>query len=218
MDGDKDTGASRLDKEREMRSFAIILTVAAVTNVAAAYITMEIVEVDNTPGGDDLAGYVTQDIVITTHSDWLTAALIVDVGDGDIYLDEIGGMQSPNPIFFQFFPSLEFDTYVSNGVLDKPVSTGSAAIIGGPPTQQFDEDHISIGWTTNNTDDVGTLALTRVTLRDTAAGTWSFYASAHPDVVLLDSGIVQGGHLIPEPGSLCLLALGAALALWRTRR
>ena len=201
-----------------MRSFAIILTVAAVTSVAAAYITMEIVEVDNTPGGDDLAGYVTQDIVITTHSDWLTAALIVDVGDGDIYLDEIGGMQSPNPIFFQFFPSLEFDTYVSNGVLDKPVSTGSAAIIGGPPTQQFDEDHISIGWTTNNTDDVGTLALARITLKDTASGTWAFLAQARPLGHVMASGSVEGGHLIPEPGTGCLLVLGAVLALSRRRR
>ena len=203
-----------------MRSFAIILTVAAVTNVAAAYITMEIVEVDNTPGGDALVGYVTQDIVITTDSGWLTAALIVDVGDGDIYQDALARLtpQSPNPAFFPGFPSLEFDTYVSNGVLGEGVSVTGAVDLGGPRDKQFDQDHISIRWYTDGTDDVGTLALARITLKDTASGTWAFLAQARPLGHVMASGSVEGGHLIPEPGTGCLLVLGAVLALSRRRR
>jgi len=115
----------------KMRTLTVLTLVAAIANVASAAITMEVVEVDNTA---QLTGYVTQDIVVTTDTDWLDAALIVQPDEnGLIYQDDLGNTnpQSPNAAFFDAFPSLEFDTYLSNGVLEEYVSVAGAPLLTG---------------------------------------------------------------------------------------
>ena len=160
-------------------------------------VTMELVRVDST---SQLTGYVTQDIVIATATDWLGAQLVVTLAEpGSIYQDSMGSAnpQSPNPAFFGAFPTLEFDTYVGNGVLGESVSTTGAVDLGGPATAIFDQDHISITWYTADVDDIGELALARVTLTDTASGTWQFLASASPaeGPKVLTGGAVENGLL-----------------------
>ena len=106
-----------------MRTLAVLTLAAATANVASAAITMEVVEVDNS---SQLTGYVTQDLVVTTDTDWLWAEMTVQPdADGLIYQDQVSfpNAQSPNPAFFGDFPSLEFDTYVSNGELEESVTT-----------------------------------------------------------------------------------------------
>ena len=201
-----------------MRTLAILILVVAIANVASAEGTIEVVPVDNSSA---LTSYVTQDLVITTDVDWMGAQLVVDLDEpGKVYQDPVGNTnpQSPHPAFFPHFPSLEFDTYVSSGVLDESVSTTGAVDLGGPATAIFDEDHISIAWYTDATDDIGTFPLARVTLADTANGQWQFLFS----VFCCDgwhrtfSGPVINGH-IPEPTTLSLLVLGG-LALFRRKR
>jgi len=202
-----------------MRNLIALVVVASLASTASAVITMEVVPVDNSSA---LTGYVTQDLVVTTDSDWLGAQMIVQPdATGLIYQDAMGNTnpQSPNPAFFDAFPTLEFDTYVTNSVLGESVSTTGAVDLGGPATAIFDENELSIAWYTDATDQIGTLTLARVTLADTANGTWKFLATAFPAegprVELLDGTIVDG--VIPEPATMGILALGGLIALKRRR-
>ena len=215
---------------------SLLVILAAVTCMASADITLEVVPIDNSVGEGgptpELAGYVTQDLVVTTDTDWLSAQMIVTLdAPGQIYQDLMGDAspqspgdpnpQSPNPAFFPLVPSLEFDTYLSNGVLGESVSWSEALdlCLGCGPV--FDSDHISFLWYTTGTEDIGTLALARVTLADTANGTWQFVATAMPQGgprVEVPAGIVANGVMyIPEPAMMSLLGLGG-LALMRRRR
>ena len=135
-------------------------------------------EVANVDNSSALTGYVTQDIVFHTQTDWLSAQMVVDLTAGSIYQDVAGSNISPNPLLFGAFPTLEFDSYVSNGVVGEPVSTLPAADMGGTVVV-FDESAISVGWFTTG-EEIGDLALARVTLSESAAGTWRFKASSSP--------------------------------------
>jgi len=204
-----------------MRTPTVLILLAATANVASAAITMQVVEVDNS-SVPELAGYVTQDVVVTTDSDWLISELIVQPDeDGLIYQDDLGNAnpQSPNPAFFSAFPSLEFDTYVSDGVPGEVVVIIPPVDLDGPPEVIFDTDQISIAWHTDATDDIGTLVLARVTLKDTATGTWSFLTTAVPiDGPRVEaSGPIVDGHMVPEPITVSLLVV-ASLGLIRRRR
>ena len=205
-----------------MRTLAILILVAAIANVASALTTMEVIDVDNS-AVPKMADHVTQDLVIMTNVDWLGAQLVVDLDEpGKVYQDELGNFnpQSPNPAFFSAFPSLEFDTYVSNGVLGESVSTTGAVYLAGPATAIFDADHISIAWYTDATDDIGTFPVARVTLHDSAGGTWSFQTPQWPaeGAGFLASGPVINGHMVPEPTTIALLGLSAAALIRGKRR
>ena len=162
-----------------------------------AGIRLSIAPVDNSSA---LSGWVTQDLVILTHTDWLGAQLMVTPDEpGHIYQDPDEGTQyaqSPNPAFFDTFPSLEFDTYVSSGQLGHRVHMVSAAdLVAGGPWAGFDEDALGPAWFTIDTDDLGELALARITLAEDATGTWSFLATAVPaegPMVLAEGSIVDG--------------------------
>ena len=159
-------------------------------------LSMEVELVDNSSA---LTGYVTQDIIIHTGTDWLSAELIVTLdATGDVYQEpNVGSIspQSPNPVFFSGIPELEFDTYVSNGVLGEQVMQIGAVDLGGPTLPVFDTDEISIAWWTTYADDLDELALARVTLADDAAGTWMFMATAYPaegPLVLTGGKVIDG--------------------------
>ena len=182
--------------------------ITGVTTLYAAEVTppsMEVVRVDNT---SVLSGYVTQDLVMDTTTDWLSAQLIVTLDEpGGIlhYPPDDASAQSPNPALFSVLPLLEYDTYVSNGVLGESVSTAGAVDLGGPPQAVFDENQISILWYTTDTDDVGLLDLARVTLAGTARGTWEFVATAQPaggPVVTASGPVARGALMLTLPGDL----------------
>jgi hypothetical protein len=138
----------------------------------------ESVHIDPADNSAVLAGYVTQDLVFETDTDWLSAQLLVTLTSGTVYQDPFGGTTSPNPTLFNLQPSLEFDTYVSNGVVGEPVATVTAEDFNPGAPVQCDEDGISLGWFTTDVDDVGSLPLARITLSDDAAGTFHFRATA----------------------------------------
>ena len=173
--------------------------------VPASTFPVDVVAVDNSAA---LAGYVTQDLVVNTASDWLSAQLRVTLNQpGGVYQDEYGSAnpQSPDPVFFSLLPTLEFDSYVSNGVLGESVGTAGAVDLGGPVTPVFDEDDVSITWYTTDADDIGELALSRLTLADDATGRWSFQATASPPggpAVRVDGYVVHGRLVLELGGDL----------------
>ena len=204
-----------------MKTMACVAILLALVGMASADITLEVVPVDNSPGGAPLDGFITQDLVVTTDTDWLSAEMAVTLDTpGQIYQDALGNTnpQSPNPAFFPIAASLEFDTYVSNGVLGESVSVTGVIIIP-PDLTAFSIDHINILWYTTATEDIGTLALARVTLAETANGMWEFWATAVPQggpraEVL--GGIVENGVMyIPEPATFGICAICSLVCLRR---
>lgn len=207
-----------------MRYLAVLLTVLAVTGVASAAISVA-VEYAPVP----LAGmesYVYNDVVVTTDSDWMRGVLVVTPDDpAKVYQDSMGGITSPSPAWIGMVPSLEYDTYVSNGVLGENVSVLAAASVGRDVlefTTDTDPSHdeLAVEYYTTDTDDIGVLSLARVTLANTTTGTWFFLATASPagGPMVVAEGPIVGGAMVPEPLTLSLLAVGACLPLLRRRR
>ena len=167
----------------------------------AGGIGLDVVPVDNSLV-PELGGYVTHDLVIDTSTNWFGAQLIVTLTQpGKIYqnLSVSAGPNSPNPVFFPLGPSLEFDTYVSNGVLGEGFAIpGGAVDLTGSATETFSADAIDIAWITFDLDNPGTQTLARVTLADDAAGAWLFLTTAAPagGPLVLAGGKVAGGAML----------------------
>jgi len=171
-----------------MRYLTILAIVGAVSLAATGELTVELRSVDNS-SCSELSGYVTQDIVINTTSDWLGAQLVVVLDSpGQIYQHPFNSTHnSPDPDLITNgapptidpMPELAFDTYVSNGVLGESVPTLTPVDLGGTE-KVFSEDEISILWFTTESDDFGELSLARISLSDTANGTWAFLVTAAP--------------------------------------
>ncbi len=140
-----------------------------------------------------LTGYVTQDIVIETQFDWLSAELTVTPDQpGSIFQSPFGGDGSPTSAWFAQYPELEYDTFVSSGDTadgPRPTFIGDFA---------FNTDEIGVTYYTMAMDDIGTLTLARITLDENASGTWSFLAYTSPAQVptFAVSGYIVNGRLI----------------------
>ena len=182
-------------------------------------IALDFRELDNS---GYLTGYVTQDLVIETTTDWLGAQLIVTLDEpGKIYQDRFGTFDAHPPCDIGWTPpTVEYDTYVGAGFLCERTPLTGAVDLGGDPTWTFDEDDISIGWYTTDTDDIGEFWVARITLADDASGTWQFLATAAPaeGPLLLASGPVVDGYMVPEPMSGMLAACGLAWLIGKKRR
>jgi hypothetical protein len=153
-------------------------------------------DVDNS---DALTGYVTRDIVLTTDTDWLSSQLVVTLTSGTLYQDAAGGIGSPNPALFALAPSLEFDTYVSNGVVGQSVAVISAADLAPGAPVQCDANGIALGWFSVMSNDIGSLPLARITLSDDAVGTFHFLASALTRPAPLEmTGTISGGVMTAD--------------------
>ncbi len=146
----------------------------------------EFVAVDN---GDSIAGYKTFDLVVSTDTDWSSASLSIDLQRGSIYQDPAGTELAPNPVTFQAFPAIEFDTYITaNGDL---TSVGGG---GGGGAMLFDNSRIDVTWSGLGTDDVGTVVIGRITLSEDAVGSVSLEVKADRNE-LRDSGMFELGDL-----------------------
>jgi len=177
-----------------MRGLILAIVVLAASCAVNGELGIQFNLVDNSDV-ESLAGYVTQDLVVSTSTDWLTAQIILTVDDSpQVYQDIYGGIQSPNPVLFDYFPSLAYDTYISSGTLGENCSTAAPSGLGGTEVV-FDEAQLSISWWTTNTDETGDLALSRITLAETAMGTWSFQVTAAPapGPKLVTSGRISAG-------------------------
>ena len=179
----------------------------------------------------DFGDFVSNDIAITTTGTWSQMQLITHgLADGDVYQHNFGGEAPPNPALVASFADLAFDTFLANGTLvDAPATNGILAIggavnLGGSAGKQFGTHNLNVTWGPalgqNPTDIVNWLAA-RITLADTANGTFKLLSSDTSDgkgMQIIDNGlIVNGAMMVPEPSTFLMLAVGS-LGLLLLRR
>ena len=207
-----------------MRNLLVLFLIAALASTASA-LTLDMVYL--TGETDQPADTVTNQLVFDTESvDWLSAQIVVQPSaTGKIYIDSMGNApQSPNPAWFGMVPSLQYDSFVTDGgALGGSVSTQTPVNLDGTE-KIWTTDEIAMGWYTDNTDDIGTdLMLAQVTLDDDTTGTWKLKATCEPAetgpvIWVLGGTIVDGEMIIPEPMTMGLLAVGGFGLLIRRKR
>ncbi len=122
----------------------------------------------------------------------------------------------PHPLVIASVPELEFDTYLSAGDSSLRV-LGAAGDVGGDAFQ-FDEVELDIAWGAIPIPDplpTGRQYLARLTFSDGATGTWNLAVAGNGSGFSVFSGTIA--DIVPEPGSLLLLTMGAAVCLKPTR-
>lgn len=74
-----------------------------------------LVPVDNTPGGEELRGFVTTDIDIDFLGIWTGSQLLIELDAGSFYRHPLGEPDgsTPDPTLFAQHPALVFDTSVA---------------------------------------------------------------------------------------------------------
>jgi hypothetical protein len=241
-----------------MRYLTVLFLTAALAGIASAEITGIEVQSFETPACSDLLDpftvipadtYITNDIVVTVDSDWLSAQMLIEPTEPGLIFQHatasgLYNEQSPNSATFPAWACLEYDTYISNGTLgaacgiapavdlgdpgvEDPPGSGEYVPVFGTQSSGTPSDRLAIAWFTTG-NEVGTLAVARITLSTSAQGTWSFLVTASPaddpennffgpKETLLELPIVDG-YLVPEPATLGLLAIGGLGVLIRRKR
>jgi len=209
-----------------MRYLTVLFLTAALAGIASADITDLTIDCFPTPATVDLVPpgeipadtYVTNDVMLTVDSDWLSAILIVTPDTtGQIYQNALGGNTPPNSALFAAYATLEYDTYVSDGLGGAP--SLAAAVDYGYSSVVFDEDELALTYYTTATE-IGELHMARVTMLNTASGEWTFVATASPEggPKVIAEGMIDDGCMVPEPATLGLLAIGGLGVLIRRKR
>jgi hypothetical protein len=199
-----------------MRQLAIaaFVTVVAFTATAgmaqAQILNTYLCNVDNSSGGAALDGFVTTDFYIDFEGQYNATQMLLDL-PSQIYQDAVGSDFPPNPALIDFFPSLEFDTFVAQGSSvddgNSPNIYGGAADLGGAPGAIISDSMINAAWGPGGgvviTDQVGFL-VARLTLADTANGVLYFFGSAGsgpftPLQISFFNGHLGSEECIPEP-------------------
>jgi hypothetical protein len=146
--------------------------------------------------------YVTNDIVVTSDTDWLSAQLILEPDyEGDIFQHPSGVTSCPpSPVYLEYFPAMAYDTYVSDGSGGSAGSAPPVDLYEGECDVVFDDDLLQIAWCTTSHDDTGELSLARITLANDATGTWVFVVTADPaeGPKILAEGTIEDGVLVPD--------------------
>lgn len=152
-------------------------------------------------------------------NDWTVAALKLDLTSGSVY-NSVPNGDKPQSTFWPVIPELEYDTWFgipgdgTNGI------AGGAGDLGGGPLNigGTGVDAISISWFNTLTTDTGLIQIGNFTVTDGATGTWHLLAGGNGLFTELQGTLAELGTLpsfiIPEPGTLALLAAGGLL-LWR---
>jgi len=163
--------------------------------------SLSIRSVDNS-GAPELSGYVTQDLVFSTETDWLSAQLALALDTGAIYQDPRGGIFSPDTNLLVSHPTLEFDTYLSGGSLREGVSVAGGAVDMGYGSEAvFSSEMLSAVWYTTSLDDIGSVDLGRISLSGKATGAWAVRITSSPaevGPVLSGEGRIAAGVMIAE--------------------
>jgi hypothetical protein len=167
--------------------FATAISLAA-SNARAALTAEFVNAIDNSP----LVGFVTQDLMVTTTTDWGTAQILATLTAGTIYQDPNGNDFKPNPLLFPNFPALEFDTYL-DGNGQQPGIAGQAVDLGGD-VQEFSANHLDITWYNTTLNDTGTFSIGRFTLSDDAVGSWTMMITSVGGFQANYQGLIDNGE------------------------
>jgi len=214
---------------KKLATYAVVCAaVFGVAAVSSAAITAEFVPVLTEAAATPPAGFVTQDLRVTTTADWTQSQILVELSAGSIYQEPSSGNANPNPpsdLFIGFVPLLRWDTYVSGWDRFTPAAyAGGAVNIGGAAVSTFSTSKLDLAWFINgDNNDVGSSDyLGRFTLSDNAAGTWKLrvYNADSVGGTADFTGNVVGGLLVPvpEPGTVLLAGLAIPALAFAIRR
>jgi hypothetical protein len=220
-------------KDRPMKNtittLAVLVVFVATVDIAHA---QPVVTIDHVDPGATLPGHWSNDIKIATTGQYTGSQLWIVLTEGTIYQDAQGTQVAPSDFFIGLIPTLEFDSYFTNGGLTSdttpngaPGIGGGAINIGGGGAAIESPTEISQAWNdapgAPDPINISDYYTARVTLSDNAVGTWAYLAS---DGVFSEPfGDVVGGKMltgvIPEPSTLVLGGLSLlGLVCGRRRR
>ena len=172
---------------------SMLLCLGSTPRVAA--ISLEFAPVDNSAV---LTGYKTYDMLVTTETDWTSAAMVLGLDAGSIYQHGYGTDSGPpQPAFVSLFPDLAFDTYVVGS------AAGGAGDVGGGG-YVFGSSELDVSWYNIAQTDIGATTIGRLTLTEDAAGSLSIflttgdYQKARYDTVITPGAAPQVTLVLEE--------------------
>jgi hypothetical protein len=200
----------------------LITTVAGLTALTASSLAYAGATVGwtETTGANQPAGYRSFDLQVslTGTSDFTSARLLTT---GTFFQDAtFGGNTAPNPAIFQFDPQLEFDTYVTSPDRTSTLLLGGFDGTNDTTSATFTTSTISAAWGDVASSANGTYALARLTFSSsvafpTVSGRVSY---GNPGDTSSITSIALPQINSPEPSSIALAGVGAAVALRRRRK
>ena len=223
-----------------MKFITSLFVLAVISGFASADITVLYdITMPNVPGGCQPGGveWTVTRFQITTAVDWVSAELIVTPTEPNqihqYWYDWHGG-RIDNDISISSVDILYdgnaavYDTFITDELLID--GTAASAFSWQSPTADPNdlvytgaaaESELSMVYSKTTTDDIGTLYLAQVTIKETCnSGTWSFkaYNADSSSVPFYQvSGNIVGGA-IPEPASMLVLLGGGVGVFMRRRR
>ncbi len=200
-----------------------VLGGAAHADIGTTFVHVNTVEIDSTT-------YNVYDMIVTPTHDWSYSKLFITLSTGQFYNHALFGSDTqPTAALIASYPDLEWDTYAAT-------PSGETVPAGFPIGLQFGQNPATTDPPMGNTviravwfdilnTGPGTFKVARLTLSSDAAGTIAGTSrnkiadNPEDDIVSFDGlYTITGGHIVPEPATLSLLALGALAAMRRRRR
>lgn len=149
--------------------------------------------------------------------DWLSASIKIDLFGGSVYNDPFFDSNLVQQNLWVFVPEVEFDTWFGiPGDVTNAIPGGGGDVGGGPLNAGgTGNDAVSVSWFTSSVGFSGSERIANISLTDDAFGSWDLLMLFRGQQLRF-SGLVVDGVILPEPGTLVLLA-SCGLVLLRRR-